>query len=683
MKKLFVLLLLPLVSWLHAQEAGKKEVDPSALVDEIFATQDANINYEQLYENFLQLLSHPLDLNTVTDEQLRALYILSPQQISAFLAYRKETGRILSEYELQTILDETTFQRIIPFVKVNEESESLDKRLFRRIISAPDRYLLLRWGRTLEQQRGYTESATASTKYLGSPGNMYVRFRSSRTGDFSAGFTLKKDAGERIQWDAASHYYGFDYVSFHVQALNKGRIQNLVLGDYQAQFAQGLTLGSVFGIGKNGETINTLRRANVGFTPYTSLYEAGYFRGAALSYSLNKDMTLHTLASVRGRDGSLQADSLSDLGNYVSSFSFTGLHRTASELAQRNTITESNGAMVIQFKREGIDAGLIGHHTHFSTPLQRSATLYNAFQFNGSDNTNAGAYLNYNLNNLAFFSEYSQTLHHGKALVAGVLASLTSKLETSLLYRKFDRNFYSFYSNAIAENSIPQNEEGIYWGIKYSFSKKMAAAGYIDLFNFPWLKYRSYSPSEGSEWLARFNWRPSKTVYFFVQVREETKQRNASEDGNLYRTLPGTKRSYWINVDYAASLKLSFKTRWQMSEYQLGKSLTNGMMLLQDVTVDLRKITVSGRFAIFDTDDYDNRLYVHEKDAWLAFSFPAYFGKGVRQMLLLRYKLTEKVDIWLRWACTNYLNQEIIGSGGDQISGSSRNDIKFQARIRL
>jgi hypothetical protein len=683
MKKFFFLFLLPIVSGVYAQEAKNKEVDPSVLVDEIFATQDATVNYEQLYENFLQLLSHPLDLNTVTDEQLRGLYILSQQQISAFLAYRKETGRILSEYELQTILDETTFLKIIPFVKVNEESESLDKRFFQRIISAPNPYLLLRWGRTLEEQKGYSESATPSNKYSGNPDNMYVRFRASRAGDFSAGMTLKKDAGELLKWDAASHYYGFDYVSFHVQALNKGRIKNLVLGDYQAQFAQGITLGSVFGIGKNGETINTMRRPNVGFTPYTSLYEAGYFRGAALSYSLNKDFTLHALTSFRGRDGSLQTDSLSDTGDFLSSFSFTGLHRTAKELANRNVITESNEAMVIQFKREGMDAGLIGHHTHFSSPLQRSATIYNAFQFNGSDNTNVGAYLNYNLDNVAFFSEYSQTMNHGKALVAGVLASLTSKLETSLVYRQFDRNFYSFYSNAIAENSVPQNEEGIYWGLKYSFNKKISAAGYVDWFNFPWLKYRSYSPSEGNEWLVRFNWRPYKTVYFFVQMREETKQRNAVEAGNLYTTHEGTKRSYWINCDYAASLKLRFKTRWQLSEYQLGNSLTNGMVLLQDVTYVGRKASVSGRFAIFDTDDYDNRLYVHEKDAWLAFSFPAYFGKGVRQMLMLQYKLTEKVDVWLRWACTSYLNQEIIGSGGDQINGSSRNDIKFQARIRL
>jgi hypothetical protein len=268
-------------------------------------------------------------------------------------------------------------------------------------------------------------------------------------------------------------------------------------------------------------------------------------------------------------------------------------------------------------------------------------------------------------------------------MVVGMLGSLTSKLETSLVYRKFDKNFYSFYSNAIAENSIPQNEEGIYWGLKYSFDKKISVAGYVDLFTFPWLKYRSYSPSDGSEWLARFNWRPSKTVYLFAQMREETKQRNLSEPGNLYTTGNGTKRSYWINCDYSANTRLSFRTRLQMSDYQIGNSFTKGMVLLQDVSYDFRKFSITTRFAIFDTDDYDNRLYVYERDAWLSFSFPAYYGKGTRQFILLQYKLTSQIDVWLRWANTTYLNQEIIGSGGDVIHGNSRNDVKFQARIRF
>src|SRR4029079_15821188 len=132
-------------------------------------------------------------------------------------------------------------------------------------------------------------------------------------------------------------------------------------------------------------------RPNLGFTPYTSIYEAGFFRGVALSYSLSKNITLHSLASSRGRDAALQQDTISS-AEYLSSISYTGLHRTANELANRNAITESNFASVIQFKRNSLDAGLILHHTQFSAPLLHTTSPYNQFVFNGTSNTNAGAY---------------------------------------------------------------------------------------------------------------------------------------------------------------------------------------------------------------------------------------------------------------------------------------------------
>jgi Helix-hairpin-helix motif len=677
---LAVLCIIP--SGIYAQDYPRKEINPATLVDEIFATQDLDVNYQDLYENYLQLLSNPLDLNQVTDEQLRSLYILTLPQIQSFLTYRKEAGPFLSVYELQNIegFTKDIFLKLIPFVTVEDVSSSLNKNIFKRIASEQNNYLLLRYAQTLENQKGYSEETDSSNRYVGLSGNFYARFRTSKPGDFSLGFTLKKDAGEKIAFDPSKKQYGFDYISFHAQVLNKGKIKNLIVGNYQAQFGQGIALGSVFGIGKNGEAVTTIRRSNLGFLPYTSIYEAGYFRGAALSYQAAKNFTIHTLASSRGRDGNLQQDSTQ---SSVSSFSFTGLHRTPTELVGRNAILETNLAVVANYKNQAIDAGLLIHRTQFDVPLRRNSNPYNQFSFNGNENTNVGAFLNYSISNITFFSEFVQTLNQGQATAAGLLASLTNQLDVSLLYRKFDRNFYSFYSNALAENSIPQNESGIYWGWKYAFNKKYSISGYADLFRFPWLKSRSYSPADGSEWLLRFNYRPTKTIYIFLQAREEIKQRNTSADVNLYLTDLGTRRNYWVNIDYAATPKLSFKSRAQFSTYQLGTKTTQGMAIIQDASFDWKRLSLSGRYVLFDTDDFDNRLYVYERDVWLAFSFPAYNGKGVRHFLLLQYQLTKKIDFWLRWAQTRYTDRDTIGSGGETIVGNTKNDVRLQVRIRL
>lgn len=684
MKKLFISVSILLPSLMIAQTLPRKDFDLQILIDEILAVQDDDLNYEELYENLAQLLSNPIDLNLITTEQLRSLYILNESQIQSLINYREETGRFISVFELQAIegFNRETFQRLTQFVTVIDPTTGITRSLLKRILNEKNNYLLLRYDRTLEEKKGYRKETSPTGQYVGSPDRLYTRFRTSRPGDFSFGFTAEKDAGESLSWDLNKKQYGVDFLSFHAQVLNKGKIKNLILGDFQAQFGQGLILGSAFGIGKNAEAVTTIRRANIGFMPYTSLYEAGYFRGGALSYSLTKRLTLHGMLSSRWRDGNAVQDSTFELSS-VSSLTYTGLHRTQSEIEKRNTLHEQNLAGVVNYKYKSLDAGAIIHQTTFSLPIIRSPTLYNQYYFQGSQNTNTGIFLNYTYRNLSFFSEAAKTIGEGMGITAGIMGSLTHSLDMSLHFRKYDRDFQTFYSNALAESSTPQNETGIYWGWKYQLNKKYSFSGYFDLFKFPWLRYRSYTPSQGNEWLFRFNYKPSKNVYLFVQAREEGKVRNLSTDTNLYQTAEGVKRNYWINVDYVISNHLSFKTRAQFSSYRFGGATTKGMVILQDVTWSQGKISISGRYALFDTDDYDNRLYVYERDVWLAFSFPAYYGVGIRNYLLLQYTVSKKVDLWFRWAHVRYTDRDIIGSGSEAIDGNIRNDLKLQTRIRI
>jgi hypothetical protein len=340
-------------------------------------------------------------------------------------------------------------------------------------------------------------------------------------------------------------------------------------------------------------------------------------------------------------------------------------------------------ASVINYKNKSLDAGLIIHYTEFNLPIVKSSTAYNQFYFNGSRNTNGGMFLNYSFRNFSFFSEAAHTFNQGFALAAGVIGSLTPSLDVSLHYRNFDRDFQSFYSNALAESSTPQNERGVYWGWKYIVNKKYSLSGYFDLFKFPWLRYRIYTPSVGHEWLLRFNYKPTRNILLFLQATLENKVRILSLENNLYQAAPGIRRNYWINMDYAVSQTVILKTRAQFNTYELGATTTQGMVLLQDVTWSYRKITISGRYALIDTDDYDNRLYVYEKDVWLAFTFPANSGVGVKNYLLVQYAVSKKIDLWLRWGHERYSDRETIGSGGEKISGNTQNDLRFQALIRF
>jgi hypothetical protein len=664
------------------QDFPRKEINLEKLADEIFPIQDTDLNYGELYDNLAQILSNPLDLNKATTEELRSLFILKEDQIQELVRYRAESGPFLSVYELQTLssMELTTIYKLIPFVQVKDQSQQLDQSLLKRLLSEENNYFILRYERTLEE-KGNQSSSDSSSRYLGSPDKLYSRFRVNRLGDYSLGFTLEKDAGEKFEINTSAKKPGFDYYSFHAQIVNKGRIKNLIVGDYIAQFGQGLTLGGSFGMGKGSETITTIRRSNIGFLPYTSLNEMGFFRGVAISYRLSPSISFHGFGSRLYRDGRSAQDSTSEESLFTSSFISTGLHRTPKELETRKQIGETNYGTVLNYKTGSLDAGLMVLHTQFDIPLYRKPTLYNQFSFSGDHNTNAGAFLNYTFNNFTLFSELSKTLGQGRGLVIGGLGSLTRQFDVSLLYRKYDRNFYSFYSNAVSENTTPQNESGLYWGWKYALNKKYSLAGYVDLFRFQWLRFRGYAPSNGSEWLLRFNYQPSKNVLLFVQVREENKVRNISET-TTYQTGIGRKQNFCINVDYAATPMWSFKTRAQFSTYHLTSS-TKGFALVQDANLDLGRISFATRYAIFDTGDYDNRQYLYERDVWLAFSFPALYGVGIRNYFMIHYKLSKKIDVWARWAHTTYTDRDTIGSGTDQIDGNTKNDLKFQARIRL
>jgi hypothetical protein len=665
-----------------AQVSENDEPDHERLADELLGYPDLEADYEDLYENLVQVLSSPYDLNKVTAEELTSIHILDDDQISGFIDYRLEQRSLLDIHELQVIpgFDGEVIARLLPYVKVSDPSQVINRSLLRRVFSPGHSYLVSRYERTVENKKGFKNSSPDNTMpFSGSPDEMYLRFRSASPGDFSIGFTTEKDAGEKIRFTSARHQYGLDFLSYHIQLQNKGKIKNLILGDFQAQFGQGLMLGGAFGLGKGSESVSTTRKSNLGFLPYTSVNESRYLRGGALALTPVKDINVSIFGSATKRDASSEAlDSVT-----VTSFHTSGFHRTPAELQSRKKVNELNYGLVMHLQKSKLDAGVIFNVTKFSIPVKRKSNPYNQFAFQGSKNMNAGTFVNYRMGNISFFGEFAQTIYAGHGLVAGLLASAGKNFDVSMLYRKYDVNFYSFYTNSFSESTQPQNESGLYWGWKYRWNRQYSFTGYADLFTFPWLGFRRYAPSKGYEWLLRANYQPSKKTSVFLQIREESKLRNRSDVSNLYQLAEGLKRNIAVNCDYGVGEKLRLKSRIQYSRYLFRPELSEGFTFIQDLSFSFGRFQFTGRHALFDTDNHDNRQYVYENDAWLSYSLPAYSGVGVRNYALIEYTIHKQLTLWLRFARTRIINDDEIGSGPDTIAGNTRNDVKFQARIKF
>jgi len=89
------------------------------------------------------------------------------------------------------------------------------------------------------------------------------------------------------------------------------------------------------------------------------------------------------------------------------------------------------------------------------------------------------------------------------------------------------------------------------------------------------------------------------------------------------------------------------------------------------------------RFAVFDTDTYNARIYAYESDMLYNFSIPAYYSQGTRFYLNLKYSVTKYLDFWIRYSQSYYSDLDVISSGLSEIQGNTKSEIKAQIRIRL
>ena len=684
LKKSIILLTFFVLSCnLFAQEYDK-QVALEELVQQLFQQQEIPMNYEDFYEAMYQFYAQPVDLNTVTLEELQSLYILSVEQLQSFMEYRKSVGKLISEYELQAIpnFDLITIKKLIPFVEIRSP-QGLTKRWLDFRSKDANTYLLFRVSQRIEPSRGFVEK-----KFAGSPQHIYTRFRSSKSKDYSIGMTLEKDAGERLWWGDTLPNKGPDFFSFHAAIFNKGRLKSLVVGDYQLQFGQGLVLGAGFNFGKGAETITTVKRNNLGARPYTSVLEMNYFRGASVTYSIFKKLDFTVFYSGKKIDGNLNNDltQLSFEDYTVSSLMNSGLHRTSTEIENKNALSEKNAGINFSFANnsKNVHIGYTSMGTWYSRPIVRDTRGYSLFEFTGNHNVVHSIDASWYFRNFNFFGEMAISSSKGKAGTIGLLASLSPTVDFSFLYRNFARNFHSKYASAFAENYRPINEEGIYWGIKIKPIKAWTIAAYYDLFQFPWLKYRTDAPSQGNETLVRLTWQPSKALVIYGQARYLNKQRNYTEDKKpLYFPENYQKSNYLLHLDLKASDMIILRSRIQASKFQQIAPATMGLYMMQEITFRMRPITASARYALFDSDDYDNRQYAYEKDVLYAFSIPMLFGRGSRYYLLLQYRLNRHIDFWIKYAQTQYYNTDTIGSGWDEVNNSRQREIRIQARWRL
>lgn len=646
-------------------------------------------DFSALIEDLEMFLSNPLNLNEATVNDLRRLVFLNEIQIQNLLEHILQHGRLLSILELQSIdgFNEPTIRAILPYVIVREAP--FRRHLgFNEILQQGQHQYFLRWQRQMELPRGFTVPAPTEEDqnplplYPGRPYRLYSRYRFTCYNHLSVGFTAEKDPGEAFFQGGQPR--GFDYYSGHALVRDLGILRAAVVGDYQLQFGQGLTLWSGLSFGKSSEAIAVHKHAQ-GIRPHTSVDENAFFRGTGLTFALG-NFELTTFASSKRRDANiLEKDTIEGEAMVITSLQQTGLHRTLSERNDKHAVRENLFGGHLAWKSNSINLGLTANHTNLSAEYSRDLSFYNQFDFNQNNNTNLGFDYSFTRRNVHFFGESALSANGGYAILNGLIMSLDPRLSLSLLHRFFSRDYHSFYASAFSENTRVSNEHGLYLGLSARLSKQWHLTAYADHFAFPWMKYRTYSPSRGYEYLLQINHAPRRNTELYLRYRIRNKPLNTRESVAITYPEDVIRQNLRLYISHAITPTLSLRNRVEFIHFRHGKQEEQGFAICQDIiyrnTDSPWAITI--RYALFDTGGYDSRIYVYENDVVYAFSFPFYYHRGSRAYALIRYRFSRNLDLYARLARTFYADPAPATSGPDGMDGNTRTEIKLQLRARF
>lgn len=659
-------------------------------IEKLAEQTDAELDYSEIADQLEFLTEHRLNLNNGELEQLVAASLLSDLQVSNLNEHIRKNGKLISLLELQSVegFDIERIRRILPFVCLGDNS-GYPALSLNNLLKEGKNSLLLRLQQVPERQQGFdpvsdtSETENQNARYLGNRAKILFKYRYTYYNRLSIGITGEKDAGE--EFFKGTQKNGFDFYSAHLIVRNLGLLKTAAIGDYSVQFGQGLVCWT--GLSYGGSADGTgVKRVGQGLKPYTSAMENGFMRGAGITMG-KRNIELTVFGSSKRVDANLSENDTTQTLVY-SSLQETGLHTTPAELNGKHAIRELAAGSHIAYIKDNFNIGATVFGLNYNGTPVKTSSPYNQFQFNGSSLTNSGIDYSLIIRNLNFFGEVAYSSNSSFSLISGVIIVPDSKVTISLAYRNYGIRYQSVYAGAFGMNSLPANEKGIYASILIKPLNTLSLQAYVDNAAFPWLKYRVDAASCENDIMLRLNWKPSKKTELYCRYRHITREINEDEpvDEFIACTVKTQKQDLRFNAVYEVAPGLCFKDRIDYSIHEKGSlSPENGFLIGHDVVWKKAgcPYSLSFHYALFDASSYDCRLYAYENDVSGSFSMPAYYNKGFRYGVLVRFRLGHGLDLWLRFMQTRYDDVNVISSGLTQINGSVKSEIKVQLRYKF
>ncbi|MDZ7302843.1 MAG: hypothetical protein ONB44_11990 [candidate division KSB1 bacterium] len=609
---------------------------------ERFSEQEAESNPEA--ENAVQeLLSNPLEVNRLSRKDLLRLPFLTREQVDAFMTQREKQGRF------------KTLDEALAILMVSGDTLALCREIF--FLTPPKSSMVPK----IAARWRVIRPATIEETWLGAPYRSYARAMIS-SGAASVGMLFERDPGER-RLDDHRLLYG---------RWQNGTVDNgwqFVAGNYQIEWAQGLTFWGPYATTIFADIHAASRREGRGLLPYLSGEENAALRGAAFSWN-RPHFSLLTFVSSQRLDAKL-----SDTVNVANLYQ-GGYHRTPTELARRKTLGEQLRGVALKTNwRNQLEFGLLACRSRYDKNWIRPDLAPGYFNFTGRTNEILDAYFSWTTPELQTDIEVARSRAGGLA-GSVVLSGEVPRLRWTIESHYYARDFHGTHgrgTNSISDS--PQNEFGYSLGLSGRLSRGLLLEFFAIQIQDLWRTHNLPLPGSKLTTGMRIDWKIRRDLA--MQIRWQQ-----SRDDELTRAhLPSIVPIYGENsiqaypeiereiispqwrqsgrwrIDYQFSSILRLTTRLDLAgrpRIHLTTTVprTLALALSEEVQWTLRdRLFITARYTLFDAPA-NTPIYQYEHDLPGMFTSVALRERGRRGYIYLRYLSTFGLALSLKLAGT-------------------------------
>jgi hypothetical protein len=401
--------------------------------------------------------------------------------------------------------------------------------------------------------------------------------------------------------------------------------------------------------------------------PYTSTDENSFFRGAGAELAIG-NFSLSMFYSANN------IDAFSEEPESVKSFYTSGLHNTGNAIKKKDLLTDYNYGANISYNYKNIRAGAIWSQERLSLPVKpASNNLQTLYSFSGDGNTLYSVYYNTMVSRVLLYGELSVNKAFKYTIIQGLTLRPSDRFSINLLYRNYEEGFISLHGNGPGSTSSSGSGKSILGNFTFEAAKFLFLSAGCGISEYPWLRYRTSSPSYDRRKEIRIRYVPSdkflaESAYYYHLSTTDDKRENG---------IPGieelTLRSFSTVFRYTIYNNLISGTRFYFKAAD--ETGTKGYAMVQDLNYTFTMIPVSlwMRFGLFNTGDWNTRIYIYENDLLYSYSIPSLYGMGSKNYLMISWRIKDKAEMRFKYG---------IATRYDRTSaGQKTEDFRFQIRI--